>query len=73
MAALMIIGLSATGVMYRHELFSRTTSPTVARPQVSLAILPFKNASADSSLSWLGATLAEMLTTDIGQSASLRG
>jgi len=41
-------------------------------PQVSLAILPFRNASGDESLNWLGPGLAEMLTTDVGQSSALR-
>ena len=41
-------------------------------PVVSLAILPFRNASSDSSLDWLGPSLAEMLSTDVGQSAQLR-
>jgi tetratricopeptide (TPR) repeat protein len=39
---------------------------------VSLAILPFNNASGDPELSWLGPGLAEMLRTDVGQTASLR-
>lgn len=39
---------------------------------VSLAILPFQNASGDSELDWLGTGLAEMLRTDVGQTASLR-
>lgn len=37
--------------------------------QVTLAILPFRNASGDRSLDWLGGSLAEMLRTDVGQSA----
>jgi len=39
---------------------------------VSLAILPFQNASGDAELAWLGPGLAEMLRTDVGQTASLR-
>src|SRR2546422_352236 len=37
----------------------------------SLAILPFRNASGDPSLDWLGGSLVDMLRTDIGQSAQL--
>jgi len=40
--------------------------------QIGLAILPFRNAAADPALDWLGASLPEMLRTDIGQSAALR-
>jgi serine/threonine protein kinase/tetratricopeptide (TPR) repeat protein len=38
----------------------------------SLAVLPFHNASGDPKLDWLGSSMAEMLSTDIGQSASIR-
>jgi serine/threonine protein kinase/tetratricopeptide (TPR) repeat protein len=41
-------------------------------PELSLAILPFRNASGDSSLDWLGPTLADMLSTGVGQSAQMR-
>ncbi|MGC2853022.1 MAG: tetratricopeptide repeat protein [Candidatus Acidiferrum sp.] len=44
----------------------------VKGPELSLAILPFQNASGDSALDWLGASLAEMLSTDVGQSAHMR-
>ena len=37
--------------------------------QVTLAILPFRNASGDHTLDWLGGSLAEMLRTDVGESA----
>ncbi len=39
---------------------------------VSLAILPFRNASGDQALDWLGSSLAETLSTDVGQSSHLR-
>ncbi|HLK33020.1 MAG TPA: tetratricopeptide repeat protein, partial [Terriglobales bacterium] len=42
------------------------------KPDVSLAILPFRNASGDGSLAWLGPSLADMLSTDVGQSAHVR-
>src|SRR5207237_4511853 len=44
----------------------------VAKPEVSLAILPFRNASGDNSLDWLGSSVADMLSTDVGQSARVR-
>jgi serine/threonine protein kinase/tetratricopeptide (TPR) repeat protein len=43
-----------------------------AAPALSLAIMPFRNASGDPSLDWVGSSIAEMLSTDVGQSASLR-
>jgi serine/threonine protein kinase/Tfp pilus assembly protein PilF len=68
------IALSAGGYL----VFKETSRPhhsaqlAVATPAISLAIMPFYNASADSSLNWLGSSLADMLGGDIGQSANLR-
>jgi tetratricopeptide (TPR) repeat protein len=39
---------------------------------VSLAIVPFRNASGDHSIDWLGASLGEMLGADVGQSSAVR-
>jgi len=71
-AAVMV--LASVGFLLRDKLFPRTASQQQAevKPDVSLAILPFRNASGDPSLDWLGSSLAEMLTTDVGQSAHLR-
>ncbi len=41
-----------------------------ARPR-SLAILPFRNSSGDPKNDWIGSSVADMLSTDIGQSAHL--
>jgi serine/threonine protein kinase/tetratricopeptide (TPR) repeat protein len=67
---LLIIG----GYAFRGKLFGHSpgNQPAVAAPSVSLAILPFRNASGDTSLDWLGSSMADMLSTDVGQSASLR-
>ena len=67
--------LALGGYMLRDRLFK--TSPSsgsaaVATPAVSLAILPFRNASGDPALDWLAPSLADMLTTEVGQSARLR-
>src|SRR5436305_5145462 len=59
------------GFIFRGALSGPSTKPS-SGPVVSLAILPFRNASGDTSLNWLGPTLAEMLRTDMGESASLR-
>src|SRR5437867_783659 len=67
-AVLMVVLL---GFLFRGAL-SGPSAKTATAPVVSLAILPFRNASGDTSLNWLGPTLAEMLRTDMGESASLR-
>jgi tetratricopeptide (TPR) repeat protein len=68
------LALAISGYTLRDRLFrsSPSTGPASAGPAVSLAILPFRNASGDQSLDWLGPSLAEMLSTDVGQSSSLR-
>jgi serine/threonine protein kinase/tetratricopeptide (TPR) repeat protein len=40
-------------------------------PARSLAILPFRNSSGDAKDDWIGSSMADMLSTDIGQSAHL--
>ena len=62
--------LVAVGLATMRMLWRPASGP--AKATVSLAIVPFQNVSADPSLDWLGPGLAEMLTTDVGQSPELR-
>jgi len=68
-AAVLVLALA--GFLLRGRLFG-PSAQTPAAPVVSLAIVPFRNASGDSSLNWLGTTVPEMLRTDMGESAYLR-
>src|SRR6202521_2563730 len=65
-----VVLLAALGIAFRGKVFPAKRSAPVE--QASLAILPFRNASGDASLDWLGPSLADMLSTDVGQSARLR-
>jgi len=56
------------GFIFRGALSGPSTKPS-SGPVVSLAVVPFRNASGDPSLDWMSGTLAEMLSTDVGQSA----
>jgi tetratricopeptide (TPR) repeat protein/serine/threonine protein kinase len=67
---LALILLLLIGLVFRGKIFAPGTKPT--QPAISLAILPFRNASGDAKLDWLGTSLAEMLSTDVGQSSHLR-
>jgi eukaryotic-like serine/threonine-protein kinase len=67
-AAVLLLGTLAFA--FRSKFSS--AKPVAAVEQASLAILPFRNASGDPSLDYLGTSLAEMLSTDVGQSAGLR-
>jgi len=71
-AGLIAIILAIGGYRFRDKLFQASPSQSSAAPAVSLAILPFRNASGDPSFDWLGPSLADMLSTDVGQSAHLR-
>jgi eukaryotic-like serine/threonine-protein kinase len=69
---LAILILTVVGYVLHRATLSKSTNSTPAGPVTSLAILPFRNASGDASLDWLGSSIAEMLTTDVGESASMR-
>jgi eukaryotic-like serine/threonine-protein kinase len=65
--------LAVAGFLFRDKLRIATRPPVVStKPDVALAILPFRNASQDPALDWYGTTLADMLSSDVGQSAHLR-
>ena len=67
-----VLVLSIVGFLFRDKLLRPSTARAPSGPVVSLAILPFHNASGDPSLDWLGSSLEQMLTTDVGQSSGLR-
>lgn len=64
-----VILLALMGFLLRKQLFPPSKASTA--PPISLAILPFQNTSGDSSLDWLGPSLADMLRTEVGQSSHL--
>jgi serine/threonine protein kinase/tetratricopeptide (TPR) repeat protein len=67
-----VLLLAIVGFVFRGTLFSPSANKIASQPALSLAILPFRNASGDPSLDWIGSSLADMLSTDVGQSAHLR-
>ena len=68
-ATAVVIVLVVAGFLLRKSLFS--SGKTNSAQQVSLAILPLRNASGDPTLDWMGKSLSEMLRTDVGQSENL--
>lgn len=66
-----LIILLAVAFVFRDHLLPGAGGRRAAGPttQVTLAILPFRNASGDHTLNWLGSSLAEMLRTDVGESS----
>jgi serine/threonine protein kinase/lipopolysaccharide biosynthesis regulator YciM len=71
-AGTLAVAVAIGGWALSGKLTSKTGSKAAAGPEVSLAILPFRNGSGDAGLDWLGPSLADMLSTDVGQSAHLR-
>jgi eukaryotic-like serine/threonine-protein kinase len=68
-----VLAIAATVPFAIHRFSgSHSSAPAAVVPSISLAIVPYYNASGDPSLDWLGASLAEMLGSDIGQSAQVR-
>src|SRR3984893_4150529 len=68
-----VVVVLAAGVYEFRERFSLRSSSTSVGPAqaISLAILPFRNTSNDPSIDWIGSSLANILSTDVGQSAHL--
>jgi len=70
-AAVLLVALGVGGyyaISHRPGI-QTTETPTAA---MSLAIIPYYNASGDASLDWLSPSLSETLGDDIGPSAGLR-
>ena len=68
----LVLILAVSVWVFRERLYSGSSGATPTAPAMSLAILPFRNASNDQSLDWLGSSIAEILSTGVGQSARLR-
>lgn len=65
--------LAISVIVYGEKFGFRHAHPqAVSGPSISLAILPFRNTSGDQTLDWLGPSLSDMLSTDVGQSSQLR-
>ncbi len=67
-----VLVLAIVAYIFRGPLFSPSAQKTPAVQALSLAVIPFQNTSGDASWDWLGPSLADMLSTDVGQSTHLR-
>ncbi len=67
-----VVVLGAGGWFIHDRVVIRPGGSSAGPVQpVSLAILPFKNTSNDPSIDWVGNSVANILSTDVGQSAYL--
>ena len=56
----------------RPRMAGMGAKQVAAVPAMSLAILPFHNSSGNAKDEWIGTSVADMLSTDVGQSAHVR-
>ena len=71
LALLLALGVGAF-LVFRHPATSRSKLGTATEtPALTLTVVPMHNASGDPKLDWLGAYIADALSTDIGQSSRL--
>jgi serine/threonine protein kinase/tetratricopeptide (TPR) repeat protein len=69
----LLIILLSTFFLYRSKTATTAHSPAATTTSgVSLAVFPLRNASGISSIDWMSASLADMISTAIGQSTQLR-
>jgi serine/threonine protein kinase len=69
-----VVALALAGLfVYRSKTAPPAHSPAAATASsLSLAVFPLRNASGASNLDWMSASLADMISTAVGQSAQLR-
>ncbi|MEO7134773.1 MAG: tetratricopeptide repeat protein [Vicinamibacterales bacterium] len=72
--ACVVIVLAGVGWLMRDRWLPSRTTPAAADsgPTISLAILPFRNASGDPTLDSLGSSVSHVLGTMLGQSSQVR-
>jgi eukaryotic-like serine/threonine-protein kinase len=71
LALLLIAALTYFLVRPRGAAVPQAKQEAQAAKARSLAILPFRNSSGDPKDDWIGTSVADMLSTDIGQSSHL--
>lgn len=74
-AAALVLMLGALGFALKDRFgAAKTGTSTVSSPApvLSLAVLPFRNASGDPTLDSLGPSVSQVLSTTLGQSSSVR-
>jgi eukaryotic-like serine/threonine-protein kinase len=67
-----VLALTLGGYALSSRVRSTASTAVVNRPTVSLAVLPFRNATGDAALNSLGSSLSEVLATDLGEAQHIR-
>ncbi len=71
LALLLALGIGAFFVFRPTGTSGVKIGAASATPAMTLTVVPLRNASGDPKLDWLGAYVADTLSTDIGQSSHL--
>ncbi len=67
------VAAAAGGWMGIGKFAAKPANKTVVgAPEVSLVILPFHNRSTDQTMDWIGPSVADLLSTDVGHSKAMR-
>ena len=72
MMAAVAVALSIAAIAWVLRDKWLPASPADTQKPMSMAILPFRNATGDANLAWLGKILADMVRTELGQAPGLR-
>jgi eukaryotic-like serine/threonine-protein kinase len=71
-AALVLVAALGLGGYLVFSKRPQSRNAAVQSAAISLAIIPYYNASGDASLDWLSSSLSETLSADMGPSAGIR-
>ncbi len=72
LATAVLVAVLGTGGYFAFKKRLTSQSAGAAAATMSLAIIPYYNASGDASLDWLSSSLSETLGADIGPSVGVR-
>ena len=67
-----VLLITGVGLFLNQRRVSTPVTNAASAPEVSLAILPFHNRTTDTSMDWIGISIEDMLSTDVGQSEHMR-
>jgi tetratricopeptide (TPR) repeat protein len=71
-AAVTLVAIAVVVAVWLRGGPTQPRSEASAAPATSLAIVPFRNATGDATLDWIGASLASMMKEAVGDGSAIR-
>ena len=71
-AAAVLVAVLGVGGYFAFNKHPQGQNAVAAKAAMSLAIIPYYNASGDASLDWMSSSLSETLSNDVGPSSAIR-